>query len=80
MRLLENRDLLAQTGAGNQSGGSALRHFGYISGLEVSLGSSRSSVGDGGVRGRGQSVTYVPGFWSVKGVNSTVLTSISFQC
>ena len=32
--------------------------------------------GSGGVWGKLQSVTYVPGFWSAKGLNSTVLTSI----
>ena len=30
----------------------------------------------GGDWGKLQSVTYVPGFWSVKGLNSTVLTSM----
>ncbi len=29
--------------------------------------------------GAGSAVTYVPGFWSVKGVKETVLTSMSYQ-
>lgn len=74
MRLLEDLDLFAETGPGPRYGGLALRYFEAAKhggqGAE-SLLARGSAVGGGGVK-----VTYVPGFWSVKGLNSTVLTSI----
>jgi hypothetical protein len=65
---LEDRNLLAQTGTVGASDVLALSHLADGPSGELWRGGA----------GAGLSVTYVPGFWSVKGVKSTVLTSMLF--
>lgn len=72
--LLENCDLLAQARANGQNGSVSIAAVCEMHN-QVAMAASReasSSKCGGGA----QSMTYVPGFWSVKGVKSTVLTSM----